>query len=155
MVLAGLVIFFHFCGSCKICRLLKSLLYLSSLYDWTFVKFAVLAIFVTVIFLHDMNLIYMIFTFAKLADFPAGVNISDQKTLPTTAKTFFLSVNGPNPLQRVHRPGAYGRSMHTLVPNDRFIDPGSMLSKSRFVTLNITSHLKSHNSPRCTHKSLR
>ena len=77
-----------------------------------------------------------------------------KKHYQPSAKTFFLSVNGPNPLQRVHRPGAYGRSMHQSVPNDRFIDPRSTLSKSCFVTLNITSHFKSCNSPHCTHKSL-
>ena len=116
-----------------------------------------LAIFVTVIFSDDMKLIYMIFTFAilaKCADFPAGVNISDQKTLPTIGQNLFKCVNGPKLLQGFHRPGAYGRSMHPSVPNDRFIDPRSILSKSRFVTLNMTSHLKSRDSPHCTRKSL-
>ena len=96
----------------------------SSLYEWTFVKFAILALFVPVIFLDNMKLIYMIFTFtifAKCADFPAGV---------------------------------YRRSMHPSVPNDRSMDPRSMLWKSRFVTLNMTSHFKSHDSPHCTRKSL-
>ena len=51
-------------------------------------------LFVTVIFLDDMKLIYMIFTLAiilaKFADFPAGVNISDQKTLPTISQNLLF-----------------------------------------------------------------
>lgn len=95
MVLASLVILFTFVVLAKFADFSRAfftfLLYTTELLlNLLFLQI----LFVTVIFLDDMKLIYMIFTLAiilaKFADFPAGVNISDQKTLPTISQNLLF-----------------------------------------------------------------